>query len=92
MATVCHTAGSLDDVVAGLKGQKLCQSQCMRANGVMTVIADWPHLPRQAEVQNEIHRARDGYTTDLPPKKRKVLPMCPVRSVTYVSGRSFAAP
>jgi hypothetical protein len=22
------------------------------------------------------------------PKKRKVLPMCPVRSVTYVSGRS----
>jgi len=36
-----------------------------RANGVMTVIADWPHLPRQIEVQNEIHRARDGYTTFL---------------------------
>jgi len=35
----------------------------VRANGVMTVIADWPHLPRQVEVQNEIDAARDGYTT-----------------------------
>lgn len=35
----------------------------VRANGVMTVIADWPHVPRQAEVQQEIAGARDGYTT-----------------------------
>ena len=35
----------------------------VRANGVMTVIADWPHLPRQVEVQKEIDAARDGYTT-----------------------------
>jgi hypothetical protein len=32
----------------------------VRANGVMTVIADWPHVPRQAEVQKEIDGARDG--------------------------------
>ena len=33
----------------------------VRANGVMTVIADWPHLPKQADVQKEIDTARDGY-------------------------------
>jgi hypothetical protein len=31
------------------------------ANGAMTVIADWPHLPKQAEVQDKINKARDGY-------------------------------
>jgi hypothetical protein len=35
----------------------------IRANGVMTVIADGPHLPRQVEVLEEIDAARDGYTT-----------------------------
>jgi len=34
----------------------------VRANGVMTVIADWPHLPRQSDVQKEIDAARDGYS------------------------------
>jgi hypothetical protein len=34
-----------------------------RANGVMTVIADWPHVPRQAEVQSEIDAASDAYVT-----------------------------
>jgi hypothetical protein len=29
----------------------------------MTVIADWPHVPRQAEVQKEIDGARNGYAT-----------------------------
>jgi hypothetical protein len=24
----------------------------VRPNGVMTVIADWPHVPKQTEVQN----------------------------------------
>jgi hypothetical protein len=31
------------------------------ANGAMTVIADWPHLPKQAEVKDKINKARDGY-------------------------------
>jgi len=31
--------------------------------GVMTVIADWSHVPKQAEVQKEIDGARDGYAT-----------------------------
>ena len=35
----------------------------VRSNGVMTVIADWPHVPRQAEVLEQIRQARDGYTT-----------------------------
>jgi hypothetical protein len=30
---------------------------CTRANGVMTAIADWPHLPKQADVQHEIDDA-----------------------------------
>jgi hypothetical protein len=29
----------------------------------MTVIANWPHLPKQAEVQKEIDAARNGYVT-----------------------------
>jgi hypothetical protein len=35
----------------------------VRSNGVMTVIADWPHLPKQAEVQGKINETRDGYVT-----------------------------
>ncbi len=35
----------------------------VRPNGVMTVIADWPHVPRQVEVQEKIDGARDGYAT-----------------------------
>jgi hypothetical protein len=30
----------------------------VRANGVMIVIADWPHVPNQAEVQKEIDTAQ----------------------------------
>jgi hypothetical protein len=33
----------------------------VRANGVMTVICDWPHVPTQADVQEEMEGARDGY-------------------------------
>jgi hypothetical protein len=33
----------------------------VRPNGVMTVIADWPHVPRQADVQKEIDAASNGY-------------------------------
>jgi hypothetical protein len=35
----------------------------VRANGVMAVIQDWPYVPRQAQVQEEIDVARNGYTT-----------------------------
>jgi hypothetical protein len=31
----------------------------VRENGVMTVIADWPHLP--SEVQDRMNDARNGY-------------------------------
>jgi hypothetical protein len=34
----------------------------VRASGQMTVITDWPHLPRQAEVQTEINAARGDFT------------------------------
>jgi hypothetical protein len=35
----------------------------VRPNGVMTVIADWPHVPKQADVQRAIDAARNGYAT-----------------------------
>jgi hypothetical protein len=35
----------------------------IRENGVMTVIADWPHLPKQAEVLDEIANASSGYAS-----------------------------
>ena len=35
----------------------------VRANGVMTVIADWPHLPKQSEVQDRIDDAHNGYVS-----------------------------
>jgi hypothetical protein len=33
----------------------------VRPNGIMTVIADWPYVPRQAEVQEEIDVTRENY-------------------------------
>ena len=33
----------------------------VRENGVMTVIADWPHVPKQSEVRDRITDARNGY-------------------------------
>ena len=33
----------------------------VRPKGVMTVIADWSHLPKQVEVERKIREARDGY-------------------------------
>jgi hypothetical protein len=35
----------------------------VRENGVMTVIADWPHVPKQSEVQRRIDDARNGYVS-----------------------------
>jgi hypothetical protein len=33
----------------------------VRPNGIMTVLADWPYVPRQAEVQEQIDVTRDSY-------------------------------
>ena len=33
----------------------------VRAKGVMTVIADWPHVPKQADVERKIREAQNGY-------------------------------
>ena len=33
----------------------------VRSKGVMMVIADWPHAPKQADVQRKIDEARNGY-------------------------------
>ena len=35
----------------------------VRENGVMTVIADWPHVPKQSEVQRRIDDTRNGYVS-----------------------------
>lgn len=35
----------------------------IRPSGIMTVIADWPHLPKQTEVQERIDRTRGDYVT-----------------------------
>jgi hypothetical protein len=37
----------------------------VRAGGVMTVIADWPYVPPQSEVQQEIDCTREPYVTFL---------------------------
>jgi hypothetical protein len=33
----------------------------VRPQGVMTVIADWPHVPKQADVEKKISEAPNGY-------------------------------
>jgi hypothetical protein len=33
----------------------------VRPNGIMTVIAEWPYVPRQAEVQEQIDVTREDY-------------------------------
>jgi hypothetical protein len=35
----------------------------VRPNGVMSVIADWTHVPKQTEVLGKIREAHDGYIT-----------------------------
>jgi hypothetical protein len=55
----------------------------VRSNGVMTVIADWPHLPKQAEVQGKINETRDGYVTSA---------LCTPTSILPESGNGNAVP
>ena len=35
----------------------------VRADGVMTIIEDWPHVPTQADVQEAIDGARGPFAT-----------------------------
>lgn len=35
----------------------------VRADGVMTAVCDWPYVPTQAEVQQQIDATRNGYIT-----------------------------
>ena len=35
----------------------------VRTNGIMSVMAEWPHVPKQAEVLEEIRNAREAYVT-----------------------------
>ena len=46
----------------------------VRSNGVMAVIADWPHVPKQSEVEQEIDDARNGYATFLLCTPTSILP------------------
>ena len=54
----------------------------VRPNGVMTVIADWSHVPRQAEVQQKIDEARNGYVT---------FALCTPTSILSADGNGSAA-
>ena len=53
----------------------------VRPNGVMSVIADWPHVPRQAEVQQKMDEARNGYVT---------FALCTPTSIIPASGNGTA--
>jgi hypothetical protein len=33
----------------------------VRPDGVMNVLCDWPHVPKQAEVVDQINVTQDGY-------------------------------
>jgi hypothetical protein len=46
----------------------------VQANGVMTVIADWPHLPKQVEVQGKIDGATSSYVAFLLCTPTSILP------------------
>jgi hypothetical protein len=58
----------------------------VRAGGVMTVLADWPYVPLQAEVQKEIDCTRAPYvtfalctpTSVMPAERTKALKPAPI--------------
>jgi hypothetical protein len=62
----------------------------VRPNGAMTVIADWSHVPKQTEVQEEIDGAREGYETFVLCTPTSIMP----RGNGHVGakGRSFGSP
>ena len=46
----------------------------VRPNGIMTVLADWPYVPRQAEVQEQIDVTRENYSTFVLATPTSVMP------------------
>ena len=54
----------------------------VRPNGVMTAIADWPRLPKQADVEHEIDGARNGYVTFV---------LCTPTSIMPAGGNGYGA-
>lgn len=49
----------------------------VRGDGVMTVICDWPHLPTQAEVQEQIDASASGYAAFALCTPTSILPVEP---------------
>jgi hypothetical protein len=45
------------------------------AEGKMSVVCHWPHLPRQAEVHREIDGSKEGHTTFLLCTPTSILPI-----------------
>ena len=62
----------------------------LRPNGILTVIADWPYVPRQAEVQKRIDATREYYETFVLSTPTSIMPgNSQARSKgTWESGRS----
>ena len=58
----------------------------VRPGGIMTVLADWPYVPLQAEVQKEIDCVREPYvafalctpTSIMPADRTKALKPAPI--------------
>ena len=55
----------------------------VRTKGVMTVIADWPHVPKQADVEKKIGEARNGYVG---------FALCTPTSILPAGGKAVAKP
>ena len=54
----------------------------VRSNGVMTVLRDWPNVPKQAEVQEEIDAAHEPYV---------MFALCTATSIIPAGGNGDAA-
>jgi hypothetical protein len=55
----------------------------VRSNGIIIVIADWPHVPKQAEVQKEINALA---TVMLHSRSVRRRPSCLRRAMTDTPG------
>jgi hypothetical protein len=58
-----------------------------RTGGGMTVIAVWPYVPRQAEVQKKIEGTRDHYTTFVLCTPTSIMPSIMAQAVEEVNPR-----
>ena len=69
------------------------RKSCSRSCGIRRIPGTHPSWPRRPtggqQTEGALPSPNSLSTASTPPaQKRKVLPMCPVRNVTYVSGRS----